>query len=60
MGLKPRKGMTATKMLRVLERRWSELDASLWKWRQLGDEESVGKCKAMRQLVEDIIKEVAE
>lgn len=60
MGLKPRKGMTATKIVRVLERRWSELDAYVWKWRQTGNEQALASCKAMRQVVEDIIKEVAE
>ena len=58
--MRPRKGMTATKIVRVIERRWKELDGHVWKWRQLGDETAVSSCKAMRQLLEDIIKEVAE
>lgn len=58
--MKPKNGITAAKMVRVLERRWKELDENVLKWKQLGDIEAVGKCKAMRQIVGDIIKEVAE
>lgn len=58
--MRPRKGMTATKILRVLERRWNELDAYVLKWRQTGNEQALASCKAMRQVVEDIIKEIAE
>lgn len=59
MGLKPRKGMSATRIVKALEDRRKGYKDSIEKWKKLDNETGVDMCMFAIVVIDSILAEIA-